>query len=91
MRQKRLRYVSTNTRLIPGVFVCVGKNLDKYTSGQREQTVNLPAHPSQVRILPYPPVNWMHSNVIGSVPACKVGALVALEVQVLLHPPILPL
>ena len=26
-----------------------------YTSGQREQTVNLPAQPSKVRILPHPP------------------------------------
>ena len=65
MRQKRLRYVSTNTRLIPGVFVCVGKNLDKYTSGQREQTVNLPAQPSQVRILPPPPLSYEVARELG--------------------------
>ena len=27
-----------------------------YPSGQREQTVNLPAQPSEVRILPPPPL-----------------------------------
>ncbi|CAI2313190.1 conserved hypothetical protein [Vibrio parahaemolyticus] len=41
---------------------CVGKTLSKYKntlegfpSGQREQTVNLPAPPSMVRIRPPPP------------------------------------
>ena len=30
---------------------------ERYPSGQREQTVNLPAQPTEVRILPSPPVN----------------------------------
>ena len=30
-------------------------NLERYPRGQREQTVNLPAQPSEVRILPSPP------------------------------------
>ena len=30
--------------------------LERFPSGQREQTVNLPALPSKVRILPSPPV-----------------------------------
>jgi hypothetical protein len=31
-------------------------NKERFPSGQREQTVNLPAMPSKVRILPSPPV-----------------------------------
>ena len=31
------------------------KNVVRFPSGQREQTVNLPAQPSKVRILPSPP------------------------------------
>ncbi len=30
-------------------------DLERFPSGQREQTVNLPAMPSEVRILPSPP------------------------------------
>ncbi len=31
---------------------------ERFPSGQREQTVNLPAQPSEVRILPSPPANF---------------------------------
>ncbi len=30
-------------------------DMERFPSGQREQTVNLPAQPSEVRILPSPP------------------------------------
>ena len=35
--------------------VGVKGNRERFPSGQREQTVNLPAMPSKVRILPSPP------------------------------------
>ena len=35
--------------------VGVGEKEERFPSGQREQTVNLPAMPSKVRILPSPP------------------------------------
>ena len=35
------------------------KNLERFPSGQREQTVNLSATPSEVRILPSPPASNM--------------------------------
>ena len=31
-------------------------NVERFPSGQREQTVNLPAKPSEVQILPSPPL-----------------------------------
>ena len=36
-------------------FIGVQGNKERFPSGQREQTVNLPAMPSKVRILPSPP------------------------------------
>ena len=37
------------------MFRGVKGNRERFPSGQREQTVNLPAMPSKVRILPSPP------------------------------------
>ena len=37
------------------IIVEHGENRERFPSGQREQTVNLPAMPSKVRILPSPP------------------------------------
>ena len=34
--------------------------VERFPSGQREQTVNLPAKPSEVRILPSPPYEGIH-------------------------------
>ncbi len=36
---------------------------ERFPSGQREQTVNLPAMPSKVRILPSPPIIRGNSSV----------------------------
>ena len=38
------------------VFYQIAGDKERYPSGQREQTVNLPATPSKVRILPSPPL-----------------------------------
>ena len=35
--------------------LCAFSDVERFPSGQREQTVNLPAQPSEVRILPSPP------------------------------------
>ncbi len=39
-----------------GGSIPFGGSMERFPSGQREQTVNLPAQPSEVRILPSPPV-----------------------------------
>jgi hypothetical protein len=39
-----------------GGSIPFGGSRERFPSGQREQTVNLPAKPSEVRILPSPPV-----------------------------------
>jgi hypothetical protein len=36
---------------------------ERFPSGQREQTVNLPAQPSEVRILPSPPFDYSSLHV----------------------------
>jgi hypothetical protein len=36
-------------------LVLADLKVERFPSGQREQTVNLPAQPSEVRILPSPP------------------------------------
>ena len=41
-----------------GGSIPFGGSRERFPSGQREQTVNLPAKPSEVRILPSPPVNF---------------------------------
>ena len=38
---------------------------ERYPSGQREQTVNLPAMPSKVRILPSPPLCCCGNSSVG--------------------------
>jgi hypothetical protein len=38
-----------------GGSIPFGGSRERFPSGQREQTVNLPAQPSEVRILPSPP------------------------------------
>jgi hypothetical protein len=38
-------------------FAGSNRSRERFPSGQREQTVNLPAQPSEVRILPSPPPN----------------------------------
>jgi hypothetical protein len=38
-----------------GGSIPFGGSKERFPSGQREQTVNLPAQPSEVRILPSPP------------------------------------
>ena len=38
------------------IFYRIVGDEERYPSGQREQTVNLPAMPSKVRILPSPPL-----------------------------------
>ncbi len=38
-----------------GGSIPFGGSTERFPSGQREQTVNLPATPSEVRILPSPP------------------------------------
>ncbi len=40
----------------------MAKNLEGFPSGQREQTVNLPALPSMVRIRPPPPYSLGNSS-----------------------------
>ncbi len=40
-----------------GGSIPFGGSMERFPSGQREQTVNLPAQPSEVRILPSPPAN----------------------------------
>ena len=37
-----------------GGSIPFGGSMERFPSGQREQTVNLPAQPSEVRILPSP-------------------------------------
>ena len=39
-----------------------GGSTERFPSGQREQTVNLPALPSEVQILPSPPANFARQN-----------------------------
>jgi hypothetical protein len=41
-----------------GGSIPFGGSRERFPSGQREQTVNLPAQPSEVRILPSPPANF---------------------------------
>jgi hypothetical protein len=43
-------------RLFNGNIEWVKRDKERFPSGQREQTVNLPAMPSKVRILPSPPL-----------------------------------
>ena len=42
-------------------FRGLGRITERFPSGQREQTVNLPAQPSEVQILPSPPHNLPRS------------------------------
>ncbi len=45
-----------------GGSIPFGGSRERFPSGQREQTVNLPAKPSEVRILPSPPAKFaLHS------------------------------
>ena len=41
-----------------GGSIPFGGSTERFPSGQREQTVNLPALPSEVQILPSPPANF---------------------------------
>lgn len=41
-----------------GGSIPFGGSMERFPSGQREQTVNLPAKPSEVRILPSPPCKF---------------------------------
>jgi hypothetical protein len=41
-----------------GGSIPFGGSRERFPSGQREQTVNLPAQPSEVRILPSPPFKF---------------------------------
>ena len=41
-----------------GGSIPFGGSTERFPSGQREQTVNLPAQPSEVRILPSPPAKF---------------------------------
>ena len=41
-------------KLENGFISCAFDQKERFPSGQREQTVNLPAQPSEVRILPSP-------------------------------------
>ena len=49
MARNNKLWLSLITREAPRV-------VERFPSGQREQTVNLPAQPSEVRILPSPPL-----------------------------------
>ena len=44
-----------------GGSIPFGGSRERFPSGQREQTVNLPAQPSEVRILPSPPLKFFES------------------------------
>jgi hypothetical protein len=46
-----------------GGSIPFGGSTERFPSGQREQTVNLPAQPSEVRILPSPPANFEKQNL----------------------------
>ena len=48
---------------------CAARIAEGYPSGQRGQTVNLLAQPSQVRILPPPPVFWRTGAMQGNLVA----------------------
>ena len=45
-----------------GGSIPFGGYMERFPSGQREQTVNLPALPSEVQILPSPPANSGEQN-----------------------------
>ena len=42
-----------------GGSIPFGGSKERFPSGQREQTVNLPAQPSEVRTLPSPPAHFV--------------------------------
>ena len=46
-----------------GGSIPFGGSRERFPSGQREQTVNLPAQPSEVRILPSPPANFAKQSL----------------------------
>jgi hypothetical protein len=50
-----------------GGSIPFGGSRERFPSGQREQTVNLPAQPSEVRILPSPPVNFAKQSLVRKV------------------------
>ena len=47
-----------------GGSIPFGGSTERFPSGQREQTVNLPAQPSEVRILPSPPYEFCEAKFI---------------------------
>ena len=54
-----------------GGSIPFGGSKERFPSGQREQTVNLPALPSEVRILPSPPANFAEQNSQLIVVSCQ--------------------
>jgi hypothetical protein len=47
-----------------GGSIPFGGSRERFPSGQREQTVNLPAKPSEVRILPSPPAKIYFADFV---------------------------